>query len=140
MIQWIALAVAIDADSTAHNAQNLSAQAEHQSKSNSSLVIIRPVDLIDDESHQLPEGSNFWKHLCFSRRKILSTVPWATISIKKGDILNLEEYKDGAGQPLVRIQISVYAKVKRQYEDGYVVSLYVPGTIEQVAGAIEGKI
>ena len=138
MIQWIALAVAVDANEKAKNAQGVAQEAEHNSKSGSALVIVRPVDLVKDENDNPPAGTGFFGRLFYFRREILDKEPWGVLSIKKSDILNMQEYKDGLGQPYVSLRVSEYAKIKRDGLDGYIIKLRVPGTIEQVAGAIGG--
>ncbi len=138
MIQWIALAVAVDANDKAGQARATAEQAEHNSKSGSSLVIVRPVDLVTDESDLPPNGAGFFGRMVHIRRKILDKEPWATLSIKKADIINLEEHKDGLDQPYVTLRVSEYAKISRPGWENYIIKLRVPGTIEQVAGAIGG--
>lgn len=133
MIQWIALAVAVDANGKASDARNKADEANYKSGSGSPLVIVRPVDL---ESVPVREPNGFWDHLLLPYKKVLAKAPWATLSIKKSDILNLREYTDADGAKYVLVRISKYAQVYRG--EGHVAGFYVPGTIEQVAGAIGG--
>lgn len=135
MIQWIALAVAVDANGKARSAQEQAEQA-YNNVSGSSLVIIRPVDIISDPNDKPKEGAGFFSRLLHLPRRVLSTTPWATLSLKKGDLLNFREFEDDAGSKYVRIEISQYARVFRG--ELHMTALYVPGSIEEVTSAIGG--
>lgn len=135
MIQWIALAMAADAESRAARANETANEANRNASiGGSSLVIVRPVDLV-----KVPErvAKGFWDSLTVGQKKVLGTVPWATLSIKKSDILNLREFQDEDGAKYVRLQISEYANVYRG--DSHIIGLYVPGTMESVAAVLDGK-
>lgn len=140
MIQWIALAVAVDANGKASRAGEAADQARHDASAGSQLVIVRPVEMVE-----VPSGQPTWKLFglfpIVPQKKVLSKTPWATLSIKKSDIINLQEYQDEDGTKYCRLEISEYAKVTKYVPgEGHrtQIGLYVPGSIEEVAGAIGG--
>lgn len=138
MIQWIALAVALDSNSKAGKAVDGAEEAKHNSKGNSPLVIIRPVMLVDE-----PTGET-WKLfgiiIVRITRRVLADKPWGTFSIRKSDILNISESADQAGQRFCTLKISKYAGITKYiFGDGECVveELFIPGTIEEVAAVID---
>lgn len=136
MIQWIALAVAVDANDKAGQARNAADKARHDG-SGSELVIVRPVDLID-----VPSGEPTWKlfglFTMTPKKEVLDKEPWSTFSIKKNDILNIEEFVDDDNQKYCTLTISEYAKIRRSGIEGVIIRIKIPGSIEEVAGAIGG--
>lgn len=134
MIQWIALALAADAESKAARAKSIADNANRNSVHESALVIVRPVDLVEKP---VREAKGFWDGLFIETKEVLSDRPWATLSLKKSDILNMREYQDGDGKKFVRLAISEYADVKRG--NSTMIGLYVPGTVEEVSAILDGR-
>jgi hypothetical protein len=141
MIQWIALAVAVDANSKAGQARSTANKARHED-SDSSMVIIRPVDLIlvPTGEPKVPLLFGLISHT--PQKKVLAKEPWATLSIKKRDIINIKEKLDEDGQKYCVLNISEYAEIFRRKNnyDGpeMITSVNIIGSIEEVAGAIGG--
>jgi hypothetical protein len=138
MIQWIALAVAADANSKAGQARRAADEANATSHQNqgfgSSLVILQPFDLV---KKPVREATGFWDSLFIPTKKVLSDEPMEKISIRKSDLLNFKEYKDDDGKPYVWIGISEYAKISHP-DGGLRIAARIPGTLEEVTAAIGG--
>lgn len=140
MIQWIALAMAADAECKAGRANAKSKRALHESKRGleDHMIIVRPVDL--DEVPAKETGS-FWSQLIAGTKRVLSKEPWAVLSIRRSDIESLRGYEDDNGNPFVTLTISKYANVTRILpSDGEVrvTELEVPGTIEKITKILNG--
>lgn len=131
MIQWIALAMAADAECKASRARDLAENADRNAAGPSPMVIIRPVDLVTTKR---PGATGFFSFLDLV--EMISDHPWGTISIKRSDILNLSQYQDDLGKKYVFVRISEHAQVWRG--DKHKIGLLVPGTIEEVTAILEG--
>lgn len=132
ILPWISLAVAADANASAHDAKDKANEANSNSRTKPTMLIVRPVDL---ESVPTRKPAGFWD-VFISSKNVLGQSPWATLGIKVSDVQNLREYKDDDGVPYVRIQISEYANVC--IDGDHVIGLKVPGTIEEISKIING--
>lgn len=137
MIQWIALALAVDAENKAGEAREKAEEANHNSRSSSVFVIVRPVNFI-----HVPTGEPKIKFLGIfpytPTKKVLDKKPLGTFSIKRSDIENIEEGQDADGTKYCRLAISEYAKLEDD-EENTIIGLYVPGSIEEVTRILEGR-
>lgn len=139
MIQWIALAMAADAESRASDAQETADAAMYKARSGpAQLVTIHDFDLhtvlVDDSI------KGFWKRLFAAKKEVLEKEPAFKVTIKTSDILNIKEAKDDDGATYVQLKISQYACVRKsEFSSNIVNMLFVPGTLEEVTAILSGK-
>ena len=135
MIQWIALAVALDAENKANNIQDAIGDLDRRSRvSGDSFLIVRPVDI---EIEWVPDGKYFG---IFPKTKevwSLAKKPYGTFSIRRSDILNLREYEAGG---VTYVWVGIHEESADIYLDGRRQrALRIPGTIEQVTAVLNGQ-
>lgn len=137
MIQWIAMAVAVDASSKAQRAKDTADYAEHQLRKSS----VDPIVTIQDfDSELVPnrDAKNYWQKLLFARSRILYKSPARTFAVKRSDIENLQQYRDGNGNPYVCVSISRYANLWLNSETRLLIAR-IPGTLEEVSAILNGE-
>lgn len=132
MIQWIALAMAVDAEGKADGAKRAADEANDTAHKglDSRMVIISDFDFSDVPSR---ERSFFDKLLGLGMKRVINENPTCKFAIKRSDILNLREKFDDNGTAFVYITISKYAKIPGSEEGSVRVGSTIPGTLEEVA-------
>lgn len=137
MIQWIALALAIDAEGKSAQANRRARSANRRSKrgANVGFVILRPADL-QEKFEPWDKTKGFWWNLSNNKKKyVLDDKPFATYAVHESDILSLKEKTDSNRTKYVEVSISTDAKLDAG-NGNYWISLNIPGSIETVAGVI----
>lgn len=140
MIQWIALALAADAESSAGIANEKANEALHSSNLDQTMIIVRPVDLIEVP---IRKSKGFWDGLGIPSKFILSKTQWVELSIRRGDVKSLIGRKDDDGNFYVKLGISKYASIYRKLQDGDIqlqTELIIPGTLENVTSILNGSV
>lgn len=128
MIQWVALALAADAECTASTAkaQSNTALRRANEAGGDPFVVVQPFNFQEVSAASKTDG--FWKTLFAGNKLILEKKSFAKWSLRRSDLRNLEQGYDGDNKPYVKVHTSP------EYAD-----FYVPGTVEQVSAALNGK-
>lgn len=139
MIQYIALAVALDASATAHDAQN-EIDRSRVSPGGGGMLIVRPVRLrtIWRGPKAKKTDSSWTKVKKFFSGKayhILEKQPWAELALNTSHIENLSQRKDDDLNKYVVISISHHAGVENSDGD-QVGALCIPGTLEDATAVV----
>lgn len=136
MIQWIALAVAIDAEGKAANAQRTASEAAETAHNNGPAQMVILHDFGFDRVEIRPNRTFWDKFFGTGLKNVIQKKPMKKFSVKRGDILNMEEFTDDDGTPYVKIKLSEYAKIKGYSEDRILISVDIPGTLEEAAAVL----
>lgn len=129
MIQWIALAVAVNANSKAGDALE---NSEKQKRNNGDpFIVVKPFgfSFIRDEMQK-----GFFSSIFPSGRSVLDKEPFGSFSIRRSDIINLSEHKDDDNKTYVAIQL--YEEADIVINDQLEELIYIPGTLEEVTAVL----
>lgn len=137
MIQWIALAVALDADGKASSAQRAAKRANDYANlpGSSTMVILRDFELVDVP---VRKSNGFWDGLFVPTKQVLGDKPHMEYSVPFHYIQNLKQQEDDDGNKFVRVSISEYAGLKNN-GGNTIIGAYIPGTLEEVSAVLSGK-
>lgn len=127
MIQWIALAVAADAETKASEAKKRAIEARNASNEAAGdlFVVVQPFKLETVSSAK--KSANFLKKLFSSNKEVLSKKPYAKWSFRRSDIRGMTQNFDDDSNPYVKIETS----------PGYV-DFFIPGTVEEISEILNG--
>lgn len=131
VLPWIALAVAIDSNTKASEANKRSKRTK-RSNLKQGFFLVRPVHL---EDVHVRETKGFFDSLRTPTKRILAKKPWAELSLRVSDVENLKQLRDDDGNPFVLMRLSEDAVVYDDEGDQYS-GLYVPGTLSEVTNVL----
>lgn len=137
MIQWIAMAVAVDANCRASRARDAANYAEHQTRKSG----VDPMVTVNDFDFELvPNKSarNLLQKLAVPYERVLCKSPARKFVVKRSDIEHLREYRDAGGNSYVGISISPYANLWLNSETRLLIAR-IPGTLEEVSAILNGE-
>lgn len=134
MIEWISLALAVDAESKANEAVDTSNDSARRSRvSGDTFLVVRPVELLET---WVKDGYRLGIFPKQKRVLSLAKKPFGTYSIRRSDILGLEEHDFGSDKYVkmkIREEADIWLNDELQFE------IRIPSTIEQVTKVLNGQ-